>query len=64
MALDLDRDVVEMVDAILGNVAGDYFEGWDDYWGDQTAMSERITDLLREWEKTCRRSATEESSNA
>ena len=51
-------DARDALEAILGNVAGDYFEGWPNYWNDEGRFRDEMMALLRGWEAICQHHAT------
>ena len=43
----------EEVETLLGYAAGDYYEGWNNYWDDQSEYEDKFMDWLAEWRALC-----------
>lgn len=50
-----DLDITTQIQDIIGMVAGDDFEGWNDYWDDEKHIEDAIEALLTAWQEEAKR---------
>ena len=50
----IDTEVKRLVEDIVDTVAGDNYEGWEDYWEDQSCAVDNVLEALKEWESLCK----------
>lgn len=46
-------DLLEQIGDLFDVVAGDAYEGWDDYWPDRDAEVDGIIQTIENWQRKC-----------
>ena len=47
----MNPEILEQVSDIVGMVADEMYESWDDYWSDHTKVVQSIIDILDNWNR-------------
>ena len=48
-----DPEIDETIDTLMGQVADEAFEGWQEYWQEQKDFEYRLKMVLQDWREHC-----------